>query len=1298
MSSKTAIGSAIVATVLGLLASADAVAAIELPTPGTQFGGSRDLPPRVVQALRAARPHPADVHSAASSPNAFVGGGTMSAAAVTFARGYGGAHEDTGFLAKATADGGFILAGDTESFGAGGQDFWLVKLDSSGGIVWQKTFGTTGGDVGELEQTSDGGFILGLWISAAGGGGSPFTLVKLTEAGAISWQKTYGTADDTFSSVMAITGGYLLEGTKLDFQALESRHNILRLDTNGNIVWQKRYTSAKSHTGIAQQLTDGSFIVSGTASSIDTGDSDLFLAKLNSSGVIQWQRTYGGEGSDFGIYAVPAADNGFLVVGMTQSFGVNAGSDQNFDAWLLKLDPSGNVQWTNAYGGANDEFATVQAADGGYTLAGITDSFGAGNDDMFMAKLNSAGGLLWGKTYGGANDELGAIGSDSSGGGYLLQGSTDSFGAGNDDFWLAKLDTSGNVTWQHTYGGASKDMGGATRLADGSLFISGDTQSWGAGDWDAWAIKLNSTGALAAAPVPGAFSAAACSIVGTPSVVPAAFSFTVTPATPTVGVDDFVESTPAYTSAAASITTGTSTATVTDLCTAQQNLGATAAADTTSGAAPLTVNFTGSAAGGTPPYTWDWDFGDESTHSTQQSPSHTYNDGGTFTVTLKVTDSAAATATDNHLRISVTGGGGTCTVSCSATVPTTGTAGQAVAFAASATALNCPTSPIYMWSFGDGGLPSTQQNSSHTYAAAGPYDWSLIVSAGTGVCMKNGAITINPAQTCTITPTPTVPTTGTVGQPVAFAGAYTASAGCQGSVIFSWAFGDSQASNDQNPSHTYAAAGTYNWGFTVIIGATTRIVNGTITISAAPAATTWWIPSAAHAPGAGTSKWRSDVGAENSSGSTANLTLLFVPYSSGANVSRTYALANNATVAWADVLVSLFGFADSASTKGTVKITSDKAIRAISRTYNQETATRTYGQEYPALVASQSITSGQTAVLLLLKKNSGFRTNVGFQNLGTASCTGTVKLYNAGGAQVGSTRTLTAATDKYIQDDDVFAKAGAGNQDLAYAIVEVTTAGGKAWFYASVVDANTGDPTTVSMQFGSPAGPYRIPSVAHAPGAGTSKWRSNIGGLNVSGSDAALTLLFTPYSSGSTVTRTYTLANNSTVEWADVLVSLFGFADSASTKGTVKITSSVPLYAFSRTYNQETATRTYGQGYPSLPAARAITSGETAVLPLIKKNSDFRTNVGFQNLGAASCTGTIKLYNAAGAQVGSTRTLTAATEKYIQDDDVFAKAGAGNQDVAYAIVEVTTAGGKAWFYASVVDANTGDPTTIPQLQ
>jgi PKD repeat protein len=1118
-------------------------------------------------------------------------------AAVTFARGYGGANADSGYLAKVTADGGFILVGETDSFGNGGVDFWMFKISSAGAIVWQKTFGTAGNDFGGLSETPDGGFLAEFWSN-----GSPYTLVKMTEAGVIQWQKTYGTTDDSFGAAYPITGGYLVTGSRIDFQTFSTVETLVRLDSNGNIVWQRQYTTESGRFGFIQELADGSLVASGTRISFDDNDSVLYLVKMNSSGVIQWQKTYGGAGAEFGLGVTPTADGGFLATALTNSWGVNAGSEEYSDFLLIKLDSAGNPQWTSVYGGDKDDFGFVVATDDGYTVSGSTDSFGAGGDDFFLARLNTTGGFLWGKTYGGPDDDGGFVGPDSSGGGYLAQATTDAFGAGNDDLWLLKLDTNGNITWQRTYGGASDDFGSAIRLSGGDILITGDTESWGAGLTDAWAVRLGTTGALAAPPLGSVSALAACTLVQDTSIQPQAFTFTVSPATPAVATDDYVASTPAYTSGTGAIVAGTSTATVTDLCSAQQKLVAIAAATPTSGPPPLAVAFTGTAAGGTPPYTFEWDFGDGTPKSNQQSPAHTYANVGIYNAVLKVTDSTPATATDNELYIDVNLG---CTLYCFSNVPQAGTAGQSIDFFGGAEWVSCNGSPTYAWTFGDG-QTSTQQGPSHAYAANGTYTWTLTVSQDGASCTQTGTITV----------------TG---------------------------------------------------------GATTT--------------TTYWIPSIAHAPGAGTSKWRSNIGVVNRSGATANLTLLFVPYAAGSTVTRTHTLANGATFEWADVLVSLFGFADSANTKGTVKITSDREIVAMARTYNQA-ASGTFGQYYPALTAAQGITSSQPAVLPLLKKNTAFRANVGFQNLGPDSCSGEVKLFNAAGAQVGSTRTLTASGDKYIQEDDVFTKAGAGTQDVAYARVQPTTAGCKAWFFGSVVDAVTNDPTTIPQQL-SQAGPFWIPSIAHAPGAGTSKWRSNIAVVNRSGATANLTLVFVPYAAGSTVTRNHSLANNATVEWADVLVSLFGFADSANTKGTVKITSDRSIYAMARTYNQATS-GTFGQYYPALVAADARTNGQTAVLPLLKKSADFRSNTGFQNLGTAQCTGTVKLYNAAGAQVGSTRTLTAATDKYIQEDDVFSKAGAGNQQPAYAVVEITTAGGKAWWFGSVIDAVTNDPTTIPQ--
>lgn len=224
---------------------------------------------------------------------------------------------------------------------------------------------------------------------------------------------------------------------------------------------------------------------------------------------------------------------------------------------------------------------------------------------------------------------------------------------------------------------------------------------------------------------------------------------------------------------------------------------------------------------------------------------------------------------------------------------------------------------------------------------------------------------------------------------------------------------------------------------------------------------------------------------------------------------------------------------------------------------------------------------------------------------------------------------------------------------------------------------------------------YVVPSVAHSPGKGTSQWRSTITAVNRGATAATVTLTFLS-TTGETRTASETLGAGATKEWPDILVSRFGYAASANVSGSLQLLSTQPLFAYSRTYNQA-ASGTFGQYYPALAVSAALTSGQTGTLPGVKKNTAFRTNVGIQNLGETSCQVRVTLYSTSGAQVGSPVTETVGAWAWKQINDVVNRAGAGSADLAYAKVEVLTAGGKAWAYASVVDNVTDDPTTVPLM-
>jgi hypothetical protein len=239
-----------------------------------------------------------------------------------------------------------------------------------------------------------------------------------------------------------------------------------------------------------QQTSDGGYIVAGRTDSFGEGQTDMWVLKLDASGNVSWQKTYGGTSSDFASTIQQTSDGGYIVAGNTYSY-----SDKEGDIWVLKLDASGNVSWQKTYGGTSSDFARTiqQTSDGGYIVAGETWSFGAGSCDAWVLKLDSAGAITWQKTYGGAGVDQPSSIQQTSDGGYIVAGWTDSFGdIFFDNIWILKLDESGNVSWQKTYrqsGSESERADSIQQTSDGGYIVSGYA-IYG----DAKILKLDSNG------------------------------------------------------------------------------------------------------------------------------------------------------------------------------------------------------------------------------------------------------------------------------------------------------------------------------------------------------------------------------------------------------------------------------------------------------------------------------------------------------------------------------------------------------------------------------------------------------------------------------------------------------------------------------------------------------------------------------------------------------------------------------------------------------------------------------------
>jgi len=361
-----------------------------------------------------------------------------------WARTYGGSEDDFAYSIQQTSDGGYIVAGVTDSFVDESGDIWILKLASDGTIEWQKTYGRGYGDGAySIQQTSDGGYVVAGYYPTVGWN---IWVLKLSSDGNIEWQKYYGESDAgeiAYSIQQTNNGGYIVISEIRYYDPLRHDISVLKLASNGDMEWYKAYRGSEHEYAYSvQQTSDGGYVVAGQTDSFGAGNSDIWILKLASDGTIEWQKTYGGYASDGANSIQRTVDGGYVVAGETSSFG--AGST---DIWVLKLSSDGTIEWQKTYGGSQRDEASFiqQTVDGGYVVAGETSSFGAGSTDIWVLKLSSDGTIEWQKTYGGyASDAASSI-QQTVDGGYIVAGFTNTYGVGKPDILILKLSSNGDI-------------------------------------------------------------------------------------------------------------------------------------------------------------------------------------------------------------------------------------------------------------------------------------------------------------------------------------------------------------------------------------------------------------------------------------------------------------------------------------------------------------------------------------------------------------------------------------------------------------------------------------------------------------------------------------------------------------------------------------------------------------------------------------------------------------------------------------------------------------------------------------
>lgn len=351
---------------------------------------------------------------------------------------YGGSDSDYGHSVQQTADGGYILFGQTRSFGAGSQDMYLVKTNASGIQQWQKTFGGINVEFGiSLRQTTDGGYIL--CGSFSGFGNDSLALIKTDALGNLVWNKRYSdpSGRDVGHSVYQTTdGGYIASGwTGTSF--MEDIY-LVKTDMNGVEQWNKVFPSTGREYGVCVKQVGGNYLILGETDCKGHGGRDMYFLKTNSSGDTLWTRTFGTAAHEIGRSFYPTTDGGYVLLGYEDQPGGNL--------YMVKTNSLGNEVWHQYFGDAGWDmgYCIQQTTDGGYILSGRKENMSTGNHEMYAIKTNSTGTVVWEHTYpnGWLSDAFSV--QQTSDGGYILLGTTtDTTGGVQNDMYLVKIDANG---------------------------------------------------------------------------------------------------------------------------------------------------------------------------------------------------------------------------------------------------------------------------------------------------------------------------------------------------------------------------------------------------------------------------------------------------------------------------------------------------------------------------------------------------------------------------------------------------------------------------------------------------------------------------------------------------------------------------------------------------------------------------------------------------------------------------------------------------------------------------------------
>ena len=392
---------------------------------------------------------------------------------VAWIRTFGGSDEDVAQTVIETNDGGYAILGFTKSTDgdiAGKttsvNDFWLLKLDSEGNLLWNQTYGGSDDDRGQsLIQTSDGGYVLAGYSKSSDGDSSNNEgqhdnwVIKVDASGNLQWEQSFGFAghDHAYSIIETADGGLFMTG-------------FLDVTSSGGAGNDGRSVDRVQH-----------------------GVGEFWAHRLDANGNLLWRRYFGGTNNDRSFDAVQTPEGGFLIAGTTESNDVDISNNHgSYDVWLINVSSNGDLLWERTFGGSgiDNSNAIIASGDGNYLIAGNTFSTDMdvsaplGSSDFWLLKIDPSGSLLWEKSFGGTDFELARALCPTYDGRFWVVGHSKSLNNdvsennGMNDFWIIRVDASGSLEWERSFGGSGLDFAhGVVETASGSAIIVGETES-----------------------------------------------------------------------------------------------------------------------------------------------------------------------------------------------------------------------------------------------------------------------------------------------------------------------------------------------------------------------------------------------------------------------------------------------------------------------------------------------------------------------------------------------------------------------------------------------------------------------------------------------------------------------------------------------------------------------------------------------------------------------------------------------------------------------------------------------------